>query len=97
MLVNFSSNPELMKKQILHQIPIGSSVSEAQKKMEGYGFECVRDNNVPISYSPAVYKDTLYCDKSIGFLLIGKQWKAIFIYENELVKDVITSVNQVYP
>lgn len=99
----FHEEPDLMEQEIMRVIPLGSSISEAKKIMEGNGFKCeyvekgsfVRerdDSNAPGRVRQTSYEgiDYLYCDQSRGFI-VSRRWQAAIVHEDSKVTVVAVS------
>ncbi len=102
--MQFYEDPDLMEQEILHYIPIDSSITDAKKIMEQNSFKCeYREKgtfakeryieNAPGRVRQIVYEnvDFLYCDISKGFFLVSRRWQASLVHRGEFVTQVSVS------
>jgi hypothetical protein len=94
-------NVNAMKREIAKQIPVGSSIKEAQRIMEANGFGCaikeqakftVSDGNKPdVEYANL---DFLYCkkEKPVWYALLHTgMWEVAFISKEDRVTNILAS------
>src|SRR5438128_277975 len=99
--IKMHKNPNAMKREIAKQIPIGSSIEDAQRIMEANGFWCVWKRGGSFTEGteekPSVEHsdiDFLYCRKVKTLLtdlpkslIYMRLWEVAFVQKDGLVSD----------
>jgi hypothetical protein len=108
--MRFYGDPDLMEREVLSYIPIGSPINIAKQVMEKNGFKCEYrinetfvherdDKSAPgrVRWTLHEGKDFLYCDCSKGFLIVEQRWQASIVYRNSIVTEILISSGIIAP
>jgi hypothetical protein len=98
------NNAKDMKQEILKSIPIGSSLTNAQKLMDANGFRCSKQEqgnfleldtenmDYGILHNNIKY---LYCDKELSAeSFCSRRWQIALVFDGNTVSDIIVSVGK---
>lgn len=99
-------NPDVMEKEILHRLPVGSSVDKAKAIMKRNGFKCediqngvyYRYRDIKIDYSKGTkhsHVNFLDCEINKSSLINTQYWWTKIEYKNESVTRVSVSYRNV--
>ena len=108
--IKLYDDPDEMEKQLLRFIPLGSSITDAEKIMKDNGFQCTYILNTPYSKSrkpvkgsiearSIIYKpsDTLSCKTNQSFIIAYTTRYAIIAFEKQLVTNIVVSIESAGP
>jgi hypothetical protein len=78
----------------LGQVPVGTSVDDAQRFMEAEGFKCSRTQNGAFGDRHGI--DYLYCDRMDGGnSLVSRRWQVAIVHRDGMVIEVLASTGLV--
>lgn len=104
--IRMYSDPKAMKKEILKNVPLGSRIEDAKRKMEKSGFGCTMMHNEEFS----VQKDNppeddphmstlhgkadfLLCEKQKQtWPMVSQEWSIIIVHKDGIVSEVFVNV-----
>jgi hypothetical protein len=84
--------PSQMVEVILSQVPMGTSVADAQTFMEQEGFVCLFSTNA--EFQDRKELDYIYCDRSEGWL-VTRRWQVAVVHQADQVLEVLASTGLV--
>ncbi len=83
-----TTNVDQTKQNVLQNIPVGSSIEDAQHLMEAEGCECSHQQDDKGTF--------LYCDiHKNDQTFVSRRWQVIIYYKDEKVTSVSTSTGLV--
>jgi hypothetical protein len=98
-------NPNAMKQEIAKQIPIGSSIKDAQRVMEANGFKCElmersayteKQDDESVELHENV--DFLWCDKETrAWLLCLRRWQVAIVHKDGIVSYISVAISLACP
>ena len=86
--------PERMVQAVMNGVPIGTPVDEAQRFMEGEGFQCRREANAKFLDRGGL--DYLYCNR-YGGSIVKRRWQVAVVHRGGKVVEVLASTGLVNP
>jgi hypothetical protein len=86
--------PERMVEAVISGVPIGTTVDEAQRFMEGEGFQCRREANTKFLDRGGL--DYLYCNRYEGGI-VKRRWQVAVVHRGGKVVEVLASTGLVGP
>ena len=87
--------PPHMVEAVLSQIPVGTSVDDAQRFMEREGFTCSRSNNEAFLDRKGL--DYVHCDRSDGSGFVQRRWQVAVVHKDGKVVEVLATTGLVGP
>ncbi len=99
-----TGQPE-MRAAILDNVPLGSSIAQAEEFMKSEGFTCKVQRNTSWAERSADGRhvsqegiDYLYCTRAdrAGFL-VAREWKVALVLEGDAVKDAFVNAGLTGP
>lgn len=108
--IKLYDDPDEMEKELLRSIPLGSSITDAEKIMKDSGFQCTYRLNTPYSKwrkpvegssedRSTIYKpsDTLSCKTTQYFIIAYTTRYATIAFEKQLVTNIVASIESAGP
>src|SRR5713101_3012007 len=86
--------PPRMIEVILDQIPVGTSLADAERFMQSEGFKCSQTTNGEFLGHRGL--DYLYCDRSDGGI-VQRRWQVAIVHGDGKVSEVLASTGLVGP
>ena len=86
--------PRRMIAAILGQIPVGTSVADAERFMRPEGFKCSETTNGEFLDRQGL--DYLYCDRSDSGI-VQRRWQVAIVHRDGKVSEVLASTGLVGP
>ncbi len=95
-----------MKQELEKRIPVGSSITDAQRLLQANGFRCtikqqqsfIELNDDELSDNKSVVEhgniDFLFCDKRDDLLTNTRFWQAAVVHKNGVVSELLSSVDK---
>lgn len=72
------------RNEILHHIPLGASVSSAEKLMTDSGFTCTQESDKDGRF--------LYCDlQTSAGAFVGRRWQVLIRHDGAAVSEIVVS------
>ncbi len=84
-----------MVEAVLGQIPVGTSIDEAQRFMEREGFKCSRSVNEAFRDRKGL--DYIHCDRSDGSRLVQRRWQIAIVHRDGKVVEALATAGLVGP
>jgi hypothetical protein len=98
------NNAKDMKQELLKSIPIGSSLTDAQKLMDANGFRCSKQEqgsflelDTENMESGILHNNIkyLYCDKELSAeSFCSRRWQIALVFDGNAVSDIIVSIGK---
>ena len=87
--------PPRLVEVVLSQVPVGTSVENAQRFMEREGFKCSR--TIAGQFGDRKGLDYVYCDRSEGGVWVQRRWQVAIVHRGGKVTEVLASTGLVGP